>query len=60
MAGVEVAGRAFWDAGMESGNGSQGAGPGLRGGVTKPEQESGSWELQSEPLEGVGAGAVKA
>lgn len=32
--------RAFWDAGMESGNGSQGAGPGLRGGVTKPELES--------------------
>ena len=57
---MEVSGRAFWDTGMESGNGSQGAGPGLRGGVTKPEQESRSWEQRSEPLEGVGAGVVKA
>lgn len=60
MAGVEVRGRAFWDAGMESGKGSQGAGLGLRSGVTKPQLESGSWEQWSEPLEGVGAGAVKA
>ena len=38
---------------MESGKGSQGA-------ETKPQLESGSWEHWSEPLEGVGAGAVKA
>lgn len=45
---------------MESGKGSQGAGLGLRSGETKPQLESGSWEHWSEPLEGVGAGAVKA